>query len=229
MPKDEFHKPCAANFPDMFLKDVERVLAPFAIGSMTLDPGEFARARSKNLPFYRVREGFGLLTRRTAQNDVQAINVALPDEYVGITCSTEPEHCPRLQAVTPMVIELVDPCAMAVICREHPGMAMDLVHRATQGEHFLSAGLAAYGAMTAEKKLAWGLQEYRRRCVANGLSEADACPFPFRQQDLADMLCLSLVHTNKTLRKLRDRGAIELLPERLTIKDYGPLEEILKA
>ena len=51
-------------------------------------------------------------------------------------------------------------------------------------------------------------------------------PFPLTQQHLADGLGLSLVHTNKTLRKLERRGLHTLRDGRLFMRDVKALARL---
>ena len=44
----------------------------------------------------------------------------------------------------------------------------------------------------------------------SGWSRMPVLELPIRQQHIADTLGLSLVHTNKTLQKIREDGAIEI-------------------
>jgi CRP-like cAMP-binding protein len=60
-----------------------------------------------------------------------------------------------------------------------------------------------------------------------GLGEETDVPFPYRQQDLADALGLSLVHTNKTLQSLRKRQILSLRNNRLRILDPERAEALL--
>jgi CRP-like cAMP-binding protein len=48
-------------------------------------------------------------------------------------------------------------------------------------------------------------------------------PLPFRQQDLADALGLSLVHTNKTLARFRERQLCDWSEGVLRILDASAL------
>jgi CRP-like cAMP-binding protein len=65
-----------------------------------------------------------------------------------------------------------------------------------------------------------------RRLRATGMAEGQNVPLPFRQQDLADALGLSLVHTNKTLAKLRDRQLANWTDGHLSVADLDELENI---
>jgi CRP-like cAMP-binding protein len=64
------------------------------------------------------------------------------------------------------------------------------------------------------------------RLRAVGLSDADSCPLPLTQQDLSDVLGMSLVHANRTLRSLRQRGLATLKANRLTIRDWDGLVKV---
>ena len=61
-----------------------------------------------------------------------------------------------------------------------------------------------------------------------GLVHNRSMELPFRQQDLADAMGLSLVHTNKTLSKLRDRQLANWSDGQLTINDLAKLAVIAK-
>jgi CRP/FNR family transcriptional regulator, anaerobic regulatory protein len=56
-----------------------------------------------------------------------------------------------------------------------------------------------------------------------GLGDAHHVPLPFRQQDLADALGLSLVHTNKTIARLRDMGLAAWVDGKLSIPNRAKL------
>jgi CRP-like cAMP-binding protein len=49
---------------------------------------------------------------------------------------------------------------------------------------------------------------------------------PFRQQDIADALGLSLVHTNKTLSRLRERQLLSWSDGQLQIHDQEALMQL---
>ena len=55
---------------------------------------------------------------------------------------------------------------------------------------------------------------------------AQGVPFPLTQQHIADGLGLSLVHTNKTLRKLKKRGLHHIEDGRLWLRDVKALARI---
>lgn len=65
-----------------------------------------------------------------------------------------------------------------------------------------------------------------RRAERVGMAQDGAVPFPFNQQHIADALGLSLVHTNKTLRRLSLLGLHELKNGRLRLLNTRALARI---
>jgi CRP-like cAMP-binding protein len=51
-------------------------------------------------------------------------------------------------------------------------------------------------------------------------------PMPLRQPDMADVLGLTSVHMNRTLKVLRADGLIDLRSRRLSIRDWAGLSAL---
>lgn len=93
-------------------------------------------------------------------------------------------------------------------------------------EHFLGEAVASLGQRTAMERIAWALLRIFRRLEALGLASGRSVPLPFRQQDLADALGLSIVHTNKTLKKIEERQLASWRSGRLAVSDPAELARI---
>ena len=61
------------------------------------------------------------------------------------------------------------------------------------------------------------LMHLYRRMERLGLADQGGIHFPLNQQHIADALGLSLVHTNKTLRRLRQMGLHDIVDGRLRL------------
>jgi CRP-like cAMP-binding protein len=88
-------------------------------------------------------------------------------------------------------------------------------------EHLLSVG-----RRTALERVAFVLLHLFVRSEQVGLTEKDGIQFPFTQQHLADALGMSLVHTNKTLRRLTASKAVRWKNRRFEILDRDALTGI---
>ena len=90
---------------------------------------------------------------------------------------------------------------------------------------FLNEIIATLGRRNALQRTAWALLRIYRRLSALNLCDAEgAVPFPYRQADLADALGLSMVHTNKTLARLRDQ--VQIGGRRLRVRDECALAKL---
>jgi len=103
-----------------------------------------------------------------------------------------------------------------------------------RSRHFAKRHLRRYQALLAKHvidigrrralgRLAGFLLELRLRLSERGLMHDDLMPFPLRQEDIADALGLTHAHVNRTLKQLREMGAIETLPGILRIQDPAAL------
>jgi CRP-like cAMP-binding protein len=91
--------------------------------------------------------------------------------------------------------------------RANPRMGFSVTWLTAHEEALVDDTLLSVGRRNAEERIAALLVQLFKRAAAL-LPDAGAhgVPFPLTQQHIADALGLSLVHTNKTLRKLERRG-----------------------
>jgi CRP-like cAMP-binding protein len=101
----------------------------------------------------------------------------------------------------------------------HPARAYDFTWISAVEEHFLGETVATLGQRDAQQRVAWALLRIYQRLNAVGLGNDGSVPLPFRQQDLADALGLSLVHTNKTISRLRERKLVVWFDGTLRLPD----------
>ncbi|TIQ02263.1 Crp/Fnr family transcriptional regulator, partial [Mesorhizobium sp.] len=88
--------------------------------------------------------------------------------------------------------------------RNHPGLAYDITWIASREERMLDENLLSIGRRSALERVAYLIAFISSRARSVGLNGNAAVRIPITQQHIADTLGLSLVHTNKTIRKLMD-------------------------
>jgi CRP-like cAMP-binding protein len=82
------------------------------------------------------------------------------------------------------------------------------------------------GRFDAEARVAHLFCETHARLVPVGLVKEDGFDWPLTQQDLAEATGLTSVHVNRTLRSLREAGALKVAGRRATIGDLALLQRI---
>ncbi|MDF2983264.1 MAG: transcriptional regulator, Crp/Fnr family, partial [Devosia sp.] len=80
--------------------------------------------------------------------------------------------------------------------------------------------------LTADEQMAHLFCEQFVRAQMAGLAEAQRYPFPLTQMQFGDALGLSIVHTNRTLQRLRRTGAIEWEDGVVEVFDWPLLREL---
>jgi CRP/FNR family transcriptional regulator len=98
---------------------------------------------------------------------------------------------------------------------------------AAHEELIVDENLVSVGQRTAMQRIAMLLVHLYKRAASVGLKdETGAVPLPLTQQHMADALGLSLVHTNKTLRRLLRTEICDLRDGRLRLRNLGVIERL---
>jgi CRP-like cAMP-binding protein len=207
-------------------RDEERFMNRFKVGELTVDPGTPILMEGSNSPqLYTVLEGMGLRHKSTQNGDRQVLNFIFPGDFIGMQAGIMGEMGHSVEATTRMRLCVFDRSNIWALYKSHPSRAYDLTWIAAAEEHFMGETLLTVGQRPAEAKIAWAILRIFQRGRAVGLVRNDAMPLPYRQHDLADALGLSLVHTNKTLARLRTRQLMNWSEGTLTVHDVNGLAE----
>jgi len=90
----------------------------------------------------------------------------------------------------------------------------------------LDDNLISIGRRSAVERTAYVLLQMFVRAEEAGLVENGKVTFPFTQQHLADTLGMSLVHTNKTLKRIFQSKAIRWEHRNFEMIDRAALTEL---
>lgn len=199
----------------------------FKTGELEAQPGTeiMAQGQSSTHLFTCLR-GMGLRYKTVSNGRRQVIGFVLPGDFIGLQAGVMSEMCHSVEASTPMRLCTFNRSELWNLFKSHPSRAYDLTRIAATEEVFLGEALAAVGQLDARAKVAWALHRFYTRLVAVNLGARKTVPLPYRQQDLADAMGLSLVHTNKTLARLREDQIVTLSDNQLTVHDLDRLREL---
>nr|WP_025312832.1 Crp/Fnr family transcriptional regulator [Roseibacterium elongatum] len=205
-------------------------LRRFKAGEIKVEPGAQLLLQGSNSPqLFTALEGLGVRYKTLEDGRRQVINFVLPGDFVGLQAGVMKEMQHSVEASTAMTLCVFNRADLWSLFKAQPAIAFDLTWLAAIEESFLGEALAIVGQAPAETRIVWGLLRFHDRCRMAGLGDARGVPFPYRQQDLADALGLSLVHTNKTLQALRQRQILSLQDKRLRMLDLSRAKAMLDA
>lgn len=197
----------------------------FRSGEIVLQPGDVLyQEGEKNDHFFTAWEGQGARYHFLPNGDRQLVNFIFPGDVVGLQAVLSGDDPTVATATTPMILCRFERPRLGELFRENPDRAYALTWIAAIEQHFLGETIATLGQRTAIQRMAWALLKIHERLTAVGLAPSGKAHFPFKQRDLADAMGLSLVHTNKTLGKLRAHAQWD--HDTLQILDRKALAEI---
>ncbi|WP_224825085.1 Crp/Fnr family transcriptional regulator [Cognatishimia sp. MH4019] len=213
-------------FTDVSPED-RRITQRFKSGELMVDPGTPVMMEGTNAPqLYTALRGMGLRYTTLPNGERQVINFVFPGDFIGLQAGVMGEMSHSVEATTAMTLCVFDRSDFFKFFKSNPSRGYDITWLAAVEEHFLGSSLATVGQRSAIEAVAWALLKLFQRGEQLALVRQAKMPLPFRQQDLADALGLSLVHTNKTLAKLRDRQLAAWSNGVLQVNDPEMLAEV---
>jgi len=201
----------------------------FKSGELNAEAGtSILEEGSNSAHIYTVLKGWGYRYKTLDDGRIQILNFILPGDLVGLQGAVMDEMGHSVGALTDMLLCVFERSKLWELYSKFPALAFDITWLASREEQLLDEQLVSLGRRTAMERIAFVLLLLNDRAVETGQCPEDKVVFPFTQQNLADSLGLSLVHTNKTLRKLTDRGLIGWKNQRFVMHDRDELTALAK-
>lgn len=158
---------------------------------------------------YTVVSGWGFRFKTLEDGRRQILNYIMPGDLIGMQSALMDEMQHSAQAISPMTMCVFERRRLPDLYRTQPGLAFDITWLTARTEGVLDENLLTVGRRTALERVAFLLVFLYRRARDSGLSVNGGAGIPLTQQHIADTLGMSLVHTNKTLRKLSARRLLK--------------------
>lgn len=209
-----------------FTTDELRFVSGFKRGELVAETGATILAEgAHSAQMFTVLSGWAFRYKTLEDGRRQILNYCLPGDLIGLQGSIGiMEH--SVEALSPVVMCVFQRDNLPELYRRQPGLAFDVTWLAAREERMLDDHLLSVGRRSALERAAYLVAFLYRRATAVGLSTGKPLLIPITQQHVADTLGLSIVHTNKTLRKLSERGAIRWLDRACEVRDPDALMEI---
>ncbi|MGR3270539.1 Crp/Fnr family transcriptional regulator [Thalassococcus profundi] len=221
---------CPLRKSDLFHKmssETLEFMQRFKVGEMEVEPGTPLLSEGSNAPqLYTALSGMGLRYKLLENGSRQVISFVFPGDFLGLQAGVMKEMTHSVEATTAMKLCVFDRKELWSLFRTIPDRGFDLAWLAATEERFLGEALTSVGQKSALERMSWALARIFRRLKATTPAAGDLVRLPYRQQDLADALGLSLVHTNKTLAKLRERQLATWSDGKLSVPNLARLEEL---
>ncbi|KGD94979.1 Crp/Fnr family transcriptional regulator [Rhizobium sp. YS-1r] len=181
----------------------------------------------RNPQLYTVLSGWGFRYKILEDGRRQILNYVLPGDLIGLQGHLMEEMQHSIEALTRMTLCIFERDKLPKLFRHHPSLAYDITWLAAREESMLDEHLLSIGRRSARERAAYLFAFLDARVKSVAAPPADR-PFilPLTQQHVADTLGFSLVHTNKTLRRLVQQGLIRWLDRGCEVLDTERLYHV---
>ena len=195
---------------------------------LSLDGGEtLIHEGQTNSPLYTLLAGWAFRYKTLSDGRRQILSFLLPGDFIGVQQKMGDAAAHGVDTLTDSVFCVFQRDSLWELHRRSPAMGFNITWLTAHEESLVDDTLLSVGRRSAEERIAMLLIMLFKRAAALQADGGTAgVPFPLTQQHLADGLGLSLVHTNKTLRKLERRGLHTLRDGRLFMRDVKALARL---
>jgi CRP-like cAMP-binding protein len=199
----------------------------FKSGELVSDEGATVLMEGHSSPhLYTLLSGWAFRFKTLPDGRRQILNFALPGDFLGLQTSMFNDMQHSVETLTKTIFCVFPRDKIWTLYEKFPSLAHDLTWIASRSERLLDEHLLSVGRRSALERVAFVLQHLFDKACSLGMNDGNTIQFPPTQQHLADALGLSLVHTNKTLKILSDRGCISWKEGRLAIRDQEAMRGI---
>jgi CRP-like cAMP-binding protein len=207
--------------------DELRFVSTFKTGELVADSGSVVLSEgSHSAHLFTLLSGWAFRYKTLEDGRRQILNYVLPGDLIGLQGSVIGEMEHSVEALSPIVLCVFQRDRLSSLFQNHPGLAFDITWLAAREERMLDENLLSIGRRSAMERAAYLIAFIHHRAMEVGLGGGRSLLIPITQQHVADTLGLSIVHTNKTLRKLAERGFIRWRDRSCEVLDVEALRQV---
>lgn len=185
------------------------------------------RAGEATPQLYTLYSGWAFRFKMLPDGRRQILNFLLPGDLLGLQAAMFDAAFHGIEALTDVQLCMLPRRDVWDLFGTMPSLAFDVTWLGAREESIVDENLTSVGRRTAAERVAALIVSLYKRTKLLGLvEEGDSFAFPPTQQHIADALGLSLVHTNKTLAKLRRMGMFTTNNGTLTLTNPRVLERV---
>jgi CRP-like cAMP-binding protein len=200
------------------INDIKRDHLTFPAGT------EIIRAGQDSPELYTLYSGWAFRFKTLPDGRRQILNFLLPGDLLGLQAAMFDAAQHGIEALTDVELCLLPRHKIWHLFGQVPELAFDVAWLGAREESRVDENLLSAGRRNAAERIAALILILYRRAEALALTEDHTFSFPLSQQHIADALGLSLVHTNKTLARLRRMGMFTQTNGSLTLTNPRILE-----
>ena len=171
--------------------------------------------------------GFAFRQKLTGEGGRQIVSLHVPGDPLDLQNFHLEESDHNVQALTRAEVAVVDCFEMRQLIRSHPAIARAVLVSTLIDGSIFREWILNVGRRSARTRIAHVLCELGVRLEAQGLADHRSYELPLTQEQLADVVGLTPVHVNRTMKALEANGLIDRNRRKLMFPDWPALRDCL--
>ena len=171
-----------------------------------------------------VLDGLACRYKILPEGNRQIVAVMVPGDFCDLHVAILGEMDHSIATITACTVVDIPAATIRDLTENQPRIARALWWATLVDEAILREWLAGMGQREAPERLVHLFCELLLRLQLVGFADDNSYDLPLTQMDLADLMGMTSVHVNRTLKHLRELELIELKRRRLTIPDVARLK-----
>lgn len=197
------------------------------------------REHDESPPLFTLLSGWAFRYKTLPDARRQILGVLLPGDLIGVQQHMDEASAHGVEALSALTLCRFERDALWRLHRDDAVLSFTVTWLVAAEERLIDSQLLSVGRRSAQERMAALLVNLfvrARRAGAQAVIAPDSpesvelppnsISWPLTQQHIADLMGLSLVHTNKTLRRLQKGGFYEIKDRVLTLLDPRALQSI---
>ena len=175
---------------------------------------------------YTLLDGIMMRYRMLEDGRRQIVNFMFPGDLIGLQGTFGEPASLSVEALLDARLCVFDSARYYDLIVAQPSLGYDITWLAAKEERALEEHLVALGRRSAKERVAylavWLIERARATCMADG---QNGLAVTITQAQIADMLGLSLVHTNRTIKTLERAGLVRWRQGLIQVADLAATAE----
>ena len=197
--------------------------AAMASTDSPIRPGHvLAREGEQQTTLYRLVAGKVARIRAIPDGRRQILCIFGPGDLLAVKSMLLDRQPDNVEALSQATVRALDYRKGLALAGKHPDVGFRFMWQLAEDERRLHNSVILLGRGTALERISTVLLDLQVRLVLLG---GESNPIKIRQPDLADYVGLTLVHVNRTLRRLHEQGALDTQTGGIVLRDVAALHQ----
>jgi CRP-like cAMP-binding protein len=170
--------------------------------------------------------GFAFRQKLTGDGSRQIVSLHVPGDPLDFQNFYLEESDHNVQALTRAEVAFVDRGELRQLARSRPGIGQAIFVNILVDASIFREWILNVGRRAAPARIAHVLCELGVRLETQGLANENGYQLPMTQEQLADVVGLTAVHVNRTLKALEAGGLIKRDRRQVSFPDWQALRDV---